>query len=112
VSDRRGQPRFDVIGSLWGVLELDEEARLRNVSTTGALLDSPLAMALDSVQTIRLAVDGHDVTVEARVRNVHQQTNGSIESRYVIGLEFIDPPLSVLQTIEQLSATISLDRHV
>ena len=111
MSDRRAQPRFDVIGSLWGVLELDEEARLRNVSTNGVLLDSPVAMALDSVQTIRLAVDGHDVAVEARVRHVHQKTNGSIESRYVIGLEFIEPPLSVLQTIEQLSASITVDRH-
>ena len=111
MSDRRGKPRFDVIGSLWGVLELDEEACLRNVSTTGVLLDSPVAMALDSAQTIRLEVDGHDVSVEARVRHVRQQSNGSIERRYVIGLEFIEPPLSVLQTIEQLSASVSFDRH-
>ncbi len=112
MSDRRSQPRFDVIGSLWGVLELHEEARLRNVSATGVLLDSPVPMALDSTQTIRLAVDGQGVAVEARVRHVRQQTDNSPEARFVIGLEFIEPPLSVLQSIEQLGTTVSFDRHV
>jgi PilZ domain-containing protein len=112
VSDRRAQTRFDVIGSLWGVLELEEEARLRNVSANGVLLDSPVPMALDSTQEIRLEVDGQDVTVEARVRHVRLQSGDAVEPRYVIGLEFVEPPLSVLQSIEQLSATISLDRHV
>jgi hypothetical protein len=109
VSDRRAQPRYDVIGTLWGVLELREAARLRNVSATGVLLDSPVPMALDSEQTIRLAVDGQAVAVDARVRHVHPQTDDSLERRYVIGLEFIDPPLSVLQSIEQLNASVSLD---
>ena len=110
MSDRRTAVRFDVIGALWGVLELNEEAQLRNVSTTGVLLDSPVPMALDSAQTIRLAVDGQGVAVEARVRHVHQTED--TEPRYVIGLEFIEPPLSVLQSIEQLSATVSFDRSL
>ena len=109
MSDRRAQPRYDVIGALWGVLELNEEARLRNVSATGVLLDSPVAMALDSAQTIQLAVDGQGVAVEARVRHVRQQTDDATEPRYVIGLEFIEPPTSVLQSIEQLSSSVSLD---
>ena len=109
MSDRRSQPRYDVIGALWGVLELNEEARLRNVSATGVLLDSPVPMALDSAQTIRLAVDGQGVAVEARVRHVRQQTEDAMEPRYVIGLEFIEPPSSVLQSIEQLSSSVSLD---
>jgi len=104
VSDRRAGPRYDVIGALWGVLELHEEARLRNVSATGVLLDSPVPMALDSAQTIRLEVDGQSVTVDARVRHVRQQSYDSAGPRYAIVLELIEPPMSVLQSIEQLSA--------
>ena len=111
MSDRRGQPRFDVIGSLWGVLELEEEARLRNVSASGVLLDSSVPMALDSTQEIRLEVDGQDVTVEARVRHVSLQSGDAMEPRYVIGLEFVEPPLSVLQSIEQLGANVTLEGH-
>jgi hypothetical protein len=75
------------------------------------LLDSPVAMALDSAQTIRLAVDGQGVTVEARVRHVHPQSETVMEPRFVIGLEFIDPPSSVLQSIEQLGASVAPDGH-
>ena len=113
MSDRRAHPRYDVIGALWGVLELQEQARLRNVSTTGVLLDSPVAMALDSAQTLRLAVDGQGVAVEARVRHIRTETGERLQPRYVIGLEFVAPPLSVLQSIEQLGvSSVSLEEHV
>jgi hypothetical protein len=94
---------------LWGVLELHEEARLRNVSATGVLLDSPVPMALDSAQTIRLEVDGQGVTVEARVRHVRQENYDSEGPRYAIGLELIEPPTPVLQSIEQLSSADAID---
>src|SRR5262249_3791856 len=97
--------RYDVIGALWGVLELHEQARLRNVSATGVLLDSPVPMALDSAQTIRLEVDGQTVTVDARVRHVRQQNYDSRGARHAIGLELIEPPTPVLQSIEQLNSS-------
>jgi PilZ domain len=109
VSDRRADPRYDVIGALWGVLELHEEARLRNVSATGVLLDSPVPMALDSAQTIRLEVDGQSVTVDARVRHVRQQRYDASGPLYAVGLEFIEPPTPVLQSIEQLSSVNSFE---
>ena len=73
MTDRRSQPRYDVVGTLWGVLELSEEARILNISATGALVDSPLPCAVDSTQEVQLGVDGHDVTVDARVRHVHPE---------------------------------------
>lgn len=104
MTDRRSQPRYDVVGSLWGVLELSEEARVLNISATGALVDSPFPCAVNSAQAIRLGVDGHDVTVDTRVRHVHSEPGSGSEPRYFIGVEFVSPPLSVLQSIEQMSA--------
>jgi hypothetical protein len=49
-------------------------------------------------------VDGQSVTVDARVRHVRQQSYDSAGPRYAIGLELIEPPMSVLQSIEQLGA--------
>lgn len=102
LGDRRSQPRFDVVGALWGLLELSEPGRIWNVNSTGALIESPQPAALDSTQTLRVVVDGQPVKVEARVRHVHR---ADIEPgpRFLIGLEFISPPTSVLQSIEQLS---------
>ena len=105
MTDRRSQPRYDVVGSLWGVLELSEEARVLNISTSGALVDSPFPCAVDSTQAVRLGIEGHDVTVDARVRHVRPEPRSSgLEPRYFLGLEFMSPPLSVLQSIEQMSA--------
>ena len=64
LGDRRSRARFDVVGALWGVLELTESARIRNVSNTGALIDSPLPVALESTQTVRVIVNGEPVAVE------------------------------------------------
>jgi hypothetical protein len=104
MTDRRSQPRYDVVGSLWGVLELSAEARILNISAAGALVESPLPCAVDSTQEVRLGVDGHDVTVDARVRHLRAEATSGAEPRYFIGVEFISPPLSVLQSIEHMSA--------
>jgi hypothetical protein len=109
--DRRSHVRFDVVGALWGLLELTESARIRNVSSTGALIDSPLPAALESTQTVRVLVDGEPVSLDARVRHVRRIEVDSRESgdgggpRYLIGMEFLSPPESVLQSIEQLGDT-------
>ena len=106
--DRRSHERFDVVGSLWGLLEVSESASIRNVSSTGALIDSPLPVALESTQTVRLIVDGEPVTVGGRVRHVRRVESDSTRfpdidgPRYLIGLEFLSPPGSVVQAIEQM----------
>jgi hypothetical protein len=108
MTDRRSQPRYDVVGSLWGVLELREEARVLNISTTGALVDSQFPCAVDSTQSVRLDIEGHEVTVDTRVRHVRPDPVSGTEPRYFLGLEFISPPLSVLQSIEQMNANARL----
>ncbi len=104
MSDRRVQVRYDVVGALWGQLELDEQTRVRNVSMTGVLVDSSVAPALDAEQTVRVLVDGQSVTIDARVKHVRPVSEGSGTPRYLVGLEFMSLPISVLQSIEQLAA--------
>jgi PilZ domain len=102
ISDRRQDERFDVVGAMWGVLELNEPARIDNVSVTGALVDSPVPAALDSSQVLHLTVDGQEIKVEAHVRHVRAIPTGRFEERFMIGLEFASPPLTVIHAIEQL----------
>ena len=100
LGDRRAHVRMEVVGDLWGTLELTETARLVDISTTGVLLDSPVPAAQDSVQALSLRVDGALLTIEAGVRRVeHVATQGS-PRRYYIGLEFVAPPSRLLEAIE------------
>ena len=106
MSNRRSEVRYDIVGALWGQLELHDEARLRNVSVAGALLESPIAAALDSTQTVQLSVDGQHVAVEGRVRHVTPIHAERGFTKFLIGVEFVSLPTSVLQSIEHFSGII------
>src|SRR5262245_37676398 len=99
--DRRSVTRFEIIGTLWGQLELVEPVRIINVSMTGALIDSPVPAALDSTQPIHFTIDGERMVVDARVRHVRRLASepGSEPgpSRFMIGVEFIAPPMALVQ---------------
>ena len=90
LGDRREHIRLEVVGSLWGTLDVNKRARVVNVSGTGALIASPVPAAIDSTQTVRLTLDGREFTLEARVRHLKQVANpGDDGTRYQIGLEFL-----------------------
>jgi hypothetical protein len=99
-TDRRVHERFDVLGSLWGVLELPETATVLNVSTTGMLIEAAVCPTLNSVHAVLMLVDGDAVRVDTVVRHCRPGAGG----RTCIGLEFLTPPTPVLTSIEQIGA--------
>jgi hypothetical protein len=84
--------RFEVVGALWGTLQLTESARLVNINNTGALIESRLALPVEAVQAIRLMVGDEETRVDARVRHVRRTLDSGDTSLYLIGLEFLSPP--------------------
>ncbi|MGE3957890.1 MAG: PilZ domain-containing protein [Vicinamibacterales bacterium] len=99
-TDRRAHERYDVLGALWGVLELPESARVVNVSKLGLLIEADLSPVLNSVHAVRMVVDGDPVRVDAIVRHCRRGPFG----RNLIGLEFLEVPTTVLSSLEQLGA--------
>lgn len=99
-TDRRAYERYDVVGALWGVLEMPEVARVLNASTTGLLIEAALSPVLHSVHAVRLAIDGEPVQIDAVVRHCRVGSEG----KHLIGLEFRDIPTSLLASLERLSA--------
>jgi hypothetical protein len=99
-TDRRVYERFDVVGALWGVLELPETAAVLNVSSTGMLIEAAICPPLNSVQTLRVLVDGDPVLVDTVVRHCRPGLGTVMQ----LGLEFLTAPAMVLASIEQLSA--------
>jgi PilZ domain len=96
LGDRRGRIRLEVVGSLWGTLEVAKPARVVNISRTGALIASPVPAALNSTQRITLVVYGQEISVDARVRHVQRVTStGADGASYRIGLEFLEVPVSL-----------------
>jgi hypothetical protein len=101
LGDRRNRIRLEVVGSLRGTLEIDREAELVNISRTGALILSPIPAPVDSTQSIRLTVEGHEVKLAARVRHLRRMDMaGAAESKYRIGLEFLEAPEVLVHALE------------
>jgi PilZ domain len=101
--DRRAHVRLEVVGSLWGTLELSEPGRVLNISTTGVLIESPVSVPRDSLQSVSLLVDDQWIAVDAHVRRVEQRIPAQGFPDYLIGLEFISPPASLLHSIEHIA---------
>jgi hypothetical protein len=93
LGDRRRRVRHEVVGALWGTLEVQEHVNVVNISERGALLAAPSAREVDSVQVLELTLSGHDVHVEARVRHARQGVGGE----HLVGFEFLSIP-SALDT--------------
>ena len=100
--DRRAHSRFDILGALWGVLELPEPARILNVGDSGMLIEGSSPAVLGSLQTIGVLVDGEMVRFDTRVRHVQPSEQ---PGRYLLGLTFESVPTAVLASIEQLGAS-------
>lgn len=100
LGDRRRRIRLEVVGSLWGTLEVDRPATLMNISRTGALILSPVAAAVDSTQSVKLTIEGHEVKLAVKVRHLHRVTPSSGEPQYQIGLEFLEAPAVLVHSLE------------
>jgi hypothetical protein len=101
LGDRRGRPRFEVVGQLWGALETIEPLRLCDLCRGGALLEAKFALQVDTVHRLRIASPGRTSDVQARVRHVSSQRDGS-RVRYFIGLEFLALPQLAVEHLERL----------
>ena len=100
LGDRRRRIRLEVVGSLWGTLEIEREAKLMNISRTGVLITSPVPAAVDSTQSLKLTIEGHEVKLAARVRHLQRVADDDSGAQYRIGLEFLEAPAVLVLALE------------
>ena len=98
--DRRTQVRFEVFGAFWGTFDAGDAARVVNLTPFGALIESQVALAVESIQSVSLVLDREPAIAEARVR--HLRALAEPGGRYLVGLEFIAPSAAFLDTVDRL----------
>jgi len=99
--DRRSQRRLEVVGHLWGALDIMEPARVVDISLGGVLVESPVAVPPGSEQPIQLTVDGQPILVDARVCHIRRApiVNAGRAS-YFVGYEFVSLPAALAEALE------------
>jgi c-di-GMP-binding flagellar brake protein YcgR len=103
LADRRVRPRFEIVGELWGTVETILRMPLRNVSPGGALIQSPIALPVDSVHHVMLSNEGHHAPASLRVRHVRQAADGDGPDYFLIGVEFLTLPPALQEQIARWS---------
>jgi hypothetical protein len=105
LGDRRIRPRYDVVGDLWGTLETVLPLTLKNVGPGGALLESHVPLAAESVHRLTFSWSGHERPARVRVRHVAPAISPAGQSYYAIGVEFVGVHPALAAEIErQVSA--------
>ena len=102
LGDRRVRPRFEIVGQLWGSLEAVQPLHLRNLGRDGALVESSVALPVDTVQRLSLTFDTDVCDVQARICHVRPAASIAGEPGFLVGLEFLGLPPIARQQIDRL----------
>lgn len=101
IGDRRTAVRLEILGALWGTLQLAESARVINIGAGGAMIMSPSAMPLDTTAPVKLTLGGEQLTLQARVKHLrHVAASAEEPAHYLIGLELLGMPAVLAQALE------------
>lgn len=101
--DRRARVRFEVFGAFWGTFEGGDAVGVRNLTRHGALLEAQQPMAIESIQSLCLMLDGQPAITDARVRHL-VPADAQHPDRYLVGVEFTSPSIAFLEAVERLIA--------
>lgn len=89
IGDRRSKPRFEIVGDLWGSIDATATMVVENLGKGGALLQSPLPLAPESVHWVTATADNQPHLVQIRVRHSTPALGQDGRPRFMIGVEFL-----------------------
>jgi hypothetical protein len=94
-ANRRVDLRTDILGDVRGEIMVYQPMIVRQISRTGAVIETAFPLHIDSLHDIRLSLAAAPVVVKVRV--VHCTVTGSDSQSlgYVAGLEFVEPTPAV-----------------
>ena len=101
--DRRARVRFEVFGAFWGTFDAGDAVRLHNLTHHGALIEAHQPLAVESVQSVCLLVDGEPTVADARVRHL-TAADAVRGDRYLVGVEFLAASTAFLEAVDRLVA--------
>ena len=110
-SDRRGHPRFEIVGRFLGSLEVWRNCDVRNLGRGGVLVNTVVSHDRGARFQARVSIGGRLMGVPVAVR--HLATRTSPGSVGLVGLEFLealpDVSHSPFEELDRLTATTSVE---
>jgi hypothetical protein len=101
--DRRSRVRFEVFGAFWGTFDAGDAVRVHNLTHHGALIEAHQPLAVESVQSVCLMLDGQPAIADAKVRHLEPASSHDGE-RYLVGVEFVTASTAFTEAVDRLMA--------
>jgi hypothetical protein len=101
--DRRSRVRFEVFGAFWGTFDAGDAVRVHNLTHHGALIEAHQPLAIESVQSVCLMLDGQPAVADAKVRHLEPAASHDGE-RYLVGVEFVTASTAFVEAVDRLMA--------
>lgn len=100
-ADKRDAERFRILGELHGEVMVFQPTTVREISRSGARLETSFPLQLNSLHEIRLTLGPRSVVVKGRVAHcsVADVDQGAV--RYRSGIEFVEPSDRVVAAINE-----------
>lgn len=92
LGDRRQRPRFEIVGQLWGSLELVEPLAVIDLSRGGALVEGAAELPVESVHRLRVETGTETVDVQVRVAHASAVETAQGAGVHRSGVEFLTVP--------------------
>ena len=81
---------------------------VRNLTSNGALIESKRPLAVESLQSVCLMIDGQAAVAEAHVRHMRPDASGN----FFVGVEFHSAPSVFQEALDRLLAVRSFPAEV
>lgn len=101
LGDRRTAIRFEIVGELWGTLQVAQAFRVLNVGEGGMLIASPVPLSVGARYEAQITVDRQARTVPVRVTRVRPVAPAA--SACTVGVEFLDLPADLRRELDRIT---------
>ena len=109
-ANKRGAERVEILGNLQGEIMVFQRLTIKEISRTGANIETAFALHLDSLHDVRLTLGERAVVVKARVVHcrIADMDQGGVV--YRSGVEFVEPPEHTRQVISEFIDSLREER--
>jgi PilZ domain len=97
--EKRDSERIQILGELHGEVMVFQHMTIREISRTGAQVETALSLQLDSLHDFRLTLGDRSVIVKGRVAHCSISDVDQELVTYRSGIEFVEPSERVLEVI-------------
>jgi hypothetical protein len=109
-SDKRDTDRVPILGDLKGEIMLFEPLLIREISRSGASVETRFPLHLDSLHDLRLTLDARSIVLKGRVAHSRISDVDQDIVTYRTGIEFVDVSDRLQAVISDFIDTLKANR--